>query len=65
MKAKHVVLDYTRTPGTLVCKHCGKRQVMPEDDIPISIFVSIMQEFTKLHKNCKNSNAEEGDGFDR
>jgi hypothetical protein len=59
-KAKHVVFDYTIAPGTLICKHCGKKQSLPEVPILISTFVSIMKEFMELHKDCKNSNAEEG-----
>lgn len=52
MKKHEYIVDYSKAPGTLICKNCGTKQLMPEGDIPISIWVAIQKEFTKIHKDC-------------
>jgi transcription elongation factor Elf1 len=55
-----VVIDYSKSPYTLLCKRCGKRQEYPYKDMPIDTIVAVWNDFIKLHKNCKENVNLEG-----
>ena len=62
-KHSHIVFDYSKAPGTLICKNCGAKQVMPEGAVPIGVWIAKQKEFTRIHKNCVNYPMPKGRGF--
>ena len=47
-----IVLNYAVQPSRLECRRCGASYT-PSLPCAISMFVAVINEFTKTHKRCK------------
>ena len=58
--AKHdwIVIDISKYPTILRCKRCGEEQKCTRFPCRIEIYVALIKEFAKLHKNCKEKKNE-------
>ena len=52
-KYDYIVIDGSKQPSELWCKHCNERQVIPLP-MPFDMYVALSKAFIKIHKRCLN-----------
>ena len=61
LKYDYIVIDYSKYPNELWCKHCNQRQSFPTGSMPIDMYVAFGNAFIKIHKRCLNRKDKEND----
>ena len=53
VKHDWIVLKYDVYPNQLICERCNQKMEMPQQPIPINVYMAMLKAFGKDHKKCK------------